>query len=272
VIVEIGTPLQRQQEVEKEDLPPVAGVGHRDLSCDPLEQWKARQATRVEPQSEAYHIMPAVEAMPGWEGFVGWVAPQRVRESVAPVQKAPLEQPKEPTKPEQTLDLSQLNLSQIVDEVRIEEPQASAQPQQSLDSTLDLGDLTGASTSPEVTLDLGHLDMGKVIRAAADSVPEPEPEPEPALPERSAGSSGSAAVSSGLSPKLASVAPLAHPGRLPKGFALSPLEKAVLRACDGRRTTQAIHDANPGLSAADLSDLLKRCARVKLVTFKSASR
>ncbi|MDE0881361.1 MAG: hypothetical protein OSB21_02095, partial [Myxococcota bacterium] len=249
---------------EKEDLPPVAGVGHSDLSCDPLEQWKARQAARVEPQSEAYHIMPAVEAMPGWEGFVGWVAPQRVRESVAPVQKAPLEQPKEPTKPEQTLDLSQLNLSQIVDEVRIEEPQASAQLQQSLDSTLDLGDLTGASISPEVTLDLGNLDMEKVVRAAADSVPEPEP----ALPERSA---GSAAVSSGLSPKLASVAPLAHPGRLPKGFALSPLEKAVLRACDGRRTTQAIHDANPGLSAADLSDLLKRCARIKLVTFKSAS-
>ena len=71
-----------------------------------------------------------------------------------------------------------------------------------------------------------------------------------------------------LAPKLAGVRPLAHPGRLPRGFELSPAEKAVLRKCNGQKTTQAIFDSGIELDGDALTLFLKRCAKVKLITFK----
>ena len=72
----------------------------------------------------------------------------------------------------------------------------------------------------------------------------------------------------GLSSKLASVRPLAHPGRLPRKFALTEAEKEVLRLCNGQRTSQAILDSGIDLDGSQLTAFMKRCAQVKLVTFK----
>ena len=72
----------------------------------------------------------------------------------------------------------------------------------------------------------------------------------------------------GLSSKLASVRPLAHPGRLPRKFELTEAEKEVLRLCNGRRTSQAILDSGIDLDGSQLTAFMKRCAQVKLVTFK----
>ena len=72
----------------------------------------------------------------------------------------------------------------------------------------------------------------------------------------------------GLSAKLASVRPLAHPGRLPRKFELSEAEKEVLRLCNGHRTTQSILDSDINLDGSQLSAFMRRCAQVKLVTFK----
>jgi hypothetical protein len=41
-----------------------------------------------------------------------------------------------------------------------------------------------------------------------------------------------------------------------------------LRLCDGRRTTQAILDEDNSFDGAALTDFMKRCAKVKLITFK----
>jgi hypothetical protein len=68
--------------------------------------------------------------------------------------------------------------------------------------------------------------------------------------------------------KLATVRPLAHPGRLPRRFELSEAEKVVLRLCNGQRTTKAILNEDIALDASALTVFLKRCAQVKLVTFK----
>jgi hypothetical protein len=93
-----------------------------------------------------------------------------------------------------------------------------------------------------------------------------EPEVEPDVVQKK----GAAPPATGgeLAPKLAHVRPVAHPGRLPAGFALSPSEKAVLRLCDGMRTTTDVLSAQSELGAEALTAFLKRCARVKLVTFK----
>jgi hypothetical protein len=61
---------------------------------------------------------------------------------------------------------------------------------------------------------------------------------------------------------------LAHPGRLRGDFALTEIEKLVLRHCDGKRSSAAVHALNLGLNAAELTAFLKRCAAVKLITFR----
>ena len=162
--VEIGRPLERQQELEKDDLPPVAGVGHRDASFNPLEQWKERQAAKVIPQSQRGHVMPGVEAMPDWESFVGWAAPKVAAAPVAVVQKTAPEPPKETANSETTLDLSQLNLSQTVDEPALEESEPARETLDSLETTLDLGDVAAAQPSADPTLDLGDLKLQNIIR------------------------------------------------------------------------------------------------------------
>ena len=97
---------------------------------------------------------------------------------------------------------------------------------------------------------------------------EPEIEPH-AAPQKVAAPRDLGVASKGvLAPKLAHVRPVAHPGRLPAGFALTPGEKAVLRLCDGMRTTTDVLGIQAELDAAALTAFLKRCARVKLVTFK----
>ena len=338
---EIGEPLQKERRVEREELPPVEGCGYTDPSFDPMAQWRAREASKPAAESKQVSIMPAVEAMPNWRQFVGWLEPStvgpqtqpQVLENPAttkeqdgvqlPVAKAMIEKPKEP--------VAQPSPASIGISSEVE------------DSTIIDLELSGFDHNAGNTLDLGDLDMASVIAAAASAVDEPvapepvrddsgietktdEPldqstmvvrldEPEARLDDAASNSLVSPSTSPatdatmvvvldepmaslapeqpvdrkvdldgsiqsapsplrsapqdlGLSPKLASVRPLAHPGRLPRKFELTETEKEVLRLCDGRCTTQSILESGIGLDGAQLTAFMKRCAQVKLVTFK----
>ena len=298
---EISEPLERERSAEKEDLPAVEGCGHRDPNFDPVAVWEARQAAKPAQATESRSLMPGVEAMPNWRGFVGWLEPSEEipaalpaapAEVAAPEAKAPIATPA--SKPSLVAD-------EITFDAPVDEP-----------TSITLADFDEPShQAAQPVMDLGNLEMESIIQAAAEAVEEvpvpeapaeashepetkqatmvvmldepsaslsAEPEPELKLElEPVVASSAPALVSevqstapagAGLSPRLAGVRPLAHPGRLPRGFELSAGEKGVLRKCNGQQTTQSILDAGIELDGATLTAFLKRCAKVKLVTFK----
>ena len=86
--VVIGEPLQREEAEAKEDLAPVEGCGHHDRSFDPMAEWKARLAGQVRGERVYTDPMPAIEAMPNWRSFVGWVEP--VPEALGPLDRRAL--------------------------------------------------------------------------------------------------------------------------------------------------------------------------------------
>ena len=295
--VEIGEPLQRERSAEKEDLPAIAGCGYQDPNFDPVATWKARQAAKPIKQAAKGSLMPGVEAMPNWRNFVGWIepsdatpqAPEPTEEAVALKPAAQVDPPKDTAKP-----------SPMREEASFEAPDAGA----TLITLADFDEPAQAAEAP--AMNLGDLDMDSIIQAAAESVDsaaksaeketlddpseaskpsastmvvmleepsasldfEPEPEPEQMDVSQAVPLVSGAPVVTTLAPKLAGVRPLAHPGRLPRGFDLSAAEKGVLRKCNGQQTTQTIFDSGIELDGDALTAFLKRCAKVKLITFK----
>jgi len=295
--VEIGEPLQRERSAEKEDLPAIAGCGYKDPNFDPVAAWKARQAAKPEQKVEQGSLMPCVEAMPNWRSFVGWVEPS----TSAPKEPQSVEEavPLKPA-PQAILPEDTAKPSPIREEVSFEAPDDGA----TSITLADFDEPSQASAAP--AMNLGDLDMDSIIQAAAESVDlaaeaietepaaepsatseasastmvvmldepgasldfESEPEPEPMHAGEAEPLVSSPPQGMTLAPKLAGVRPLAHPGRLPRGFDLSAAEKGVLRKCNGQQTTQAIFDSGIELDGDALTAFLKRCAKVKLITFK----
>jgi len=177
------------------------------------------------------------------------------------VDDEPSQDSAEPTVVESVVVSDQVSQSTMV--VTLDEPSASlddlsmdsqeqAQPVPPTSSTMVINlDGPTASLEPELPAE-PKVDLGvsPVVPAAAPSPLRPAPEPV------------------GLSPKLALVRPLAHPGRLPRKFELTEAEKVVLRLCNGYRTTQSILEYGIDLDGEQLTAFMKRCAQVKLVTFK----